>query len=367
MLRSAEFPGATGGFGQAALLAKGGTSDVFKGTLPDGSLIAIKRLIGQETDFQTELGVLGRWRHPNIALVLGWGRHQSEQYLISEYLSGGDVHQRLWKDNTWKWAERLQMLIDVASGLNHMHTSTPKVLHRDIKPANILLDQHGTAKLADCGLSLICELGQNSARAPNMDQTPGYTSPTFAACKVYSRGSDVYSLMIVALEVLTKLPPCIVDAAGRFTFPLHSKLSCRAALPVDLDAKWPRDASSDLAKLAVGAVCEMDDLLRPSVCQIGKALRDIQAKHHPGPPTTIFVKPTEVTVVRPSQAPLLRALEADMKEKCAEYELIIKILTEKMNSIEAPEIVTCVEDAVETRELELLGLYCNAALQALDV
>merc|ERR1719188_2727744 len=103
--------------------------------------------------------MLSKFRHPHLVTLLGWGQHGMSRYLVYEYLAGGDVFQRLRAcrrnvgAHPFPWNERLSVCLDAATGLSHMHNSTPKAFHRDIKSANILLDRHGTAKMADFGLS----------------------------------------------------------------------------------------------------------------------------------------------------------------------------------------------------------------------
>eukprot|EP00439_Symbiodinium_sp_Y106_P067983 s983_g11.t1 len=133
---------------------------------PDGSDVAIKAidlsvLMGkgecpEDAGFEDEVTLLSKFRHPHLVTLLGWGQHCLQRFLVYEFLSGGDVFQRLHKchcgQQGFPWHDRLSVLLDAASGLSHMHNATPKAFHRDIKSANILLDRHGTAKMADFGV-----------------------------------------------------------------------------------------------------------------------------------------------------------------------------------------------------------------------
>ncbi|CAJ1453287.1 unnamed protein product [Effrenium voratum] len=121
--------------------------------------------------------MLSKFRHPNLVTLLGWAKHNYKRYLVYELLSGGDCFQRLQKSRAPKelrtgWFERLSVCLDAAAGLSHMHNSKPKAFHRDIKSANILLDRHGTAKMADFGLS--CSARSDSQPGRPISAPSGY-------------------------------------------------------------------------------------------------------------------------------------------------------------------------------------------------
>ena len=147
-------------------LGSGCYGAVFRGELKDGSEVAIKAidigaLLGkgesaEDAGFDEEVTMLSKFRHPNLVTLLGWGQNGLSRYLVYEFLAGGDVFQRLHRSRqqngqTFHWHERLSVCLDASTGLSHMHNSTPKAFHRDIKSANILLDRHGTGKMAEIG------------------------------------------------------------------------------------------------------------------------------------------------------------------------------------------------------------------------
>ncbi|CAK0879678.1 unnamed protein product, partial [Prorocentrum cordatum] len=143
------------------------------------------------------------FRHPNLVTLLGWGSHQAQRYLVYELLSGGDAFQRLQKSiapgstHFFMWHERLSVYLDSALGLSHMHNHKPKAFHRDIKSANILLDKHGTAKMADFGLSCTCDKpgGDNLHKTVKaISGTPGYACPIYAKTGKVTEGSEPIAL-----------------------------------------------------------------------------------------------------------------------------------------------------------------------------
>ncbi|CAK9020585.1 unnamed protein product [Durusdinium trenchii] len=128
--------------------------------------------------------------------------------------------------------ERLSALSDAASGLSHMHNSNPEAFHRDIKSANILLDRHGTAKMADFGLSITSSAAAKSLKADQplrvdtISGTPGYACPIYARTGQVTEFSEVYSFGMVILEVLTAIPPAMADSGkpGGIGYPIEDRI-----------------------------------------------------------------------------------------------------------------------------------------------
>ncbi len=86
----------------------------------------------EDAGFDEEVMMLSKFRHPNLVTLLGWGQQGLQRYLVYEFLAGGDVFQRLHRsrshggDRLFYWHQRLSALQDAATGLSHMHNSTPK-------------------------------------------------------------------------------------------------------------------------------------------------------------------------------------------------------------------------------------------------
>ncbi|CAE7309741.1 BRL2 [Symbiodinium pilosum] len=262
----------------------------------DGSDVAIKAidlsiLVGkgecpEDAGFEDEVQLLSKFRHPHLVTLLGWGHQGLGRYLVYEFLSGGDVFQRLHQchcgQRSFPWHERLSVLLDAASGLSHMHNATPKAFHRDIKSANILLDRHGTAKLADFGLSCVSKHGATNITVKTVGGTPGYKCPLYERSRRCTESSEVYSFGMVMLEVLTGLDPSAKDASAPrgIVFPIAQTVAPntpgalqRLLRSVDSTASWPRNLFEELAPLALQSVCCPDEERRPTFVELVRLLK----------------------------------------------------------------------------------------------
>src|SRR3989442_11800816 len=103
----------------------------------------------------------------------------------------------------------VHLLEPLGSALDHAHAHG--VLHRDIKPANILLQQDGTPVLADFGLAKMTGAMHRLTSSGTVMGTPEYMSPEQAADELVGPASDVYSLAVVAYEMLTGRVPFMAD------------------------------------------------------------------------------------------------------------------------------------------------------------
>mmetsp|Transcript_5433 Transcript_5433/g.9709 ORF Transcript_5433/g.9709 Transcript_5433/m.9709 type:complete len:227 (+) Transcript_5433:81-761(+) len=166
-----EIKAATRDFAESAMLGSGTFGSVYRGTMRDGTEVAIKVLqVPEEAGFEDEVKVLSRFRHPNLVILMGFARHAETGWrsLIYEFLAGGDVSRSLQlsrqQKEPFEWKARLSAGVDAACGLSHLHNMTPRAFHRDIKGPNILLDKNGTAKMADFGLSCVSSGSQHKVQ-----------------------------------------------------------------------------------------------------------------------------------------------------------------------------------------------------------
>lgn len=330
---SDELKAATLNWDMSRKLGSGSYGAVYRGELEDGSEVAIKAIDlgalaaqGQNSEmagFDEEVQMLSKFRHPNLVTLLGWGKERSQRYLVYELLAGGDAFQRLQKSvrkanvEPFHWWERLSVCLDAATGLSHMHNSKPKAFHRDIKSANILLDRHGTAKMADFGLSCTSSghQGDRHVQVKTISGTPGYACPIYSQTGKVTEGSEVYSLGMVMLELLSGLAPASADPSrpGGIVYPIANSLAPnkpgayeRVVQGTDASAAWPAPLASELARFALRCVHLPDEEQRPRFVEVVRSLRALGERF---PKTSVAAVlsygaqvPAPVMVVSPAQS-----------------------------------------------------------------
>ncbi|KAI4329131.1 hypothetical protein L6164_021427 [Bauhinia variegata] len=264
-----EIEVATCYFDNARKIGEGGYGPVFYGVL-DHTAVAIKvlrpDLAHGERQFQKEVEVLSTIRHPNMVLLLG----ACPEYgcLVYEYLENGSLEDRLFqKDNTppLSWQTRFRIAAEIATGLLFLHQTKPEPLvHRDLKPANILLDRNYVSKISDVGLArLVPPAVANATTQYHMTAAAGtfcYIDPEYQQTGMLGVKSDIYSLGVMLLQIITGKPPMglshQVEKAienGRFPPMLDPSVT-----------DWPVEETLSCAKLALQC-CEMRKRDRPDL------------------------------------------------------------------------------------------------------
>ncbi|XP_042508215.1 probable receptor-like serine/threonine-protein kinase At4g34500 [Macadamia integrifolia] len=206
---------ATRGFSDENVIGEGGYGIVYRGVMPDNSVVAVKNLInnkGQaEKEFKVEVEAIGKVRHKNLVGLIGYCVEGAQRMLVYEYVENGNLEQWLHGDvgsvSPLTWDIRLKIAIGTAKGLAYLHEGLePKVVHRDIKSSNILLDKQWNPKVSDFGLAKL--LGSDASYVTTRVMgTFGYVAPEYASTGMLSEGSDVYSFGILLMEIITGRSP----------------------------------------------------------------------------------------------------------------------------------------------------------------
>jgi len=148
--------------------------------------------------------------HPHVVSVLDTGEEGSNPFIVSEYMSGGDVQSLLAAEGGRLEVERaVGIACDVTLALEHAHARN--IVHRDLKPANVWLDKAGAARLGDFGLATV--EGRSKVSAGTLVGTVAYLPPEQALGEPAGPESDLYSLGALLYEMLTGQPPFPGDEA----------------------------------------------------------------------------------------------------------------------------------------------------------
>ncbi|XP_019093107.1 PREDICTED: L-type lectin-domain containing receptor kinase I.9-like isoform X2 [Camelina sativa] len=197
---------ATKGFSKDEFLGKGGFGEVYRGNLPKGREIAVKRVShnGDEgvKQFVAEVVSMRCLKHRNLVPLFGYCRRKRELLLVSEYMPNGSLDEHLFDDQkpVLSWSKRFVVVKGIASALWYLHTGADQVvLHRDVKASNIMLDTEFNGRLGDFGMARFHEHGGNAATTAAVG-TVGYMAPELITMGA-STGTDVYAFGVFMLEV----------------------------------------------------------------------------------------------------------------------------------------------------------------------
>ncbi|XP_057458329.1 U-box domain-containing protein 35 isoform X2 [Lotus japonicus] len=210
-----EIEAATNFFCESQKIGEGGYGPVFKCYL-DHTPVAVKVLRPDaaqgKSQFQQEIDILSCMRHPNLVLLLG----ACPEYgiLVYEYMANGSLEDCLFQKMNSKalsWQLRFQIAAEIATGLLFLHQAKPEPLvHRDLKPGNILLDHNCVSKISDVGLARLVPVVAENVTQCRMTSAAGtfcYIDPEYQQTGMLCVKSDVYSLGIIFLQLLTGRAP----------------------------------------------------------------------------------------------------------------------------------------------------------------
>ncbi|KAI5570662.1 hypothetical protein BDE02_11G044000 [Populus trichocarpa] len=208
-VRYQEIEAATKGFSEENVIGIGGNGKVYKGVLPGGTEIAVKR-ISHENDgmreFLAEISSLGRLKHRSLVGLRGWCKRERGVFmLVYDYMENGSLEKRVFDCDESKMLsceERIRILKDVASALLYLHEGwDSQVLHRDIKASNVLLDKDMNVRLGDFGLARVHGHGQVPSTT-RVVGTIGYMAPEVVRSGRASARTDVFGFGVLILEVM---------------------------------------------------------------------------------------------------------------------------------------------------------------------
>jgi serine/threonine-protein kinase len=199
------------------LLGRGGMGEVWLAARDDGT---VKRKVALKLPhvswsptfaerFARERDILATLEHPHIARLYDAGVDRNGRpFMALEYVEGKPI-DAYCRDGALTIDARLRLLLQVADAVAFAHSRL--VLHRDLKPGNVLVTDEGNAQLLDFGIAKMME--GDAARETALTRlsgralTPNYASPEQIRGEPIGTASDVYSLGVVAFELLTEARP----------------------------------------------------------------------------------------------------------------------------------------------------------------
>lgn len=202
---------ATRDFHPSNMIGGGAFGVVYRGSLRDGTQIAIKCLSAESKqgtkEFLTEINMIWNVRHPNLVQLIGCCVEDNNRILVYEYLENNSLANALLgsksKYVSLDWPTRANICLGTASGLSFLHEEAdPPIVHRDIKASNVLLDGNFHPKIGDFGLAKLFpdNVTHVSTRVAG---TMGYLAPEYALLGQLTKKADVYSFGVLLLEIIS--------------------------------------------------------------------------------------------------------------------------------------------------------------------
>ncbi|XP_020687144.2 U-box domain-containing protein 33 isoform X2 [Dendrobium catenatum] len=265
---ASELGKATNDFHPSQKIAEGGYGPVYRGILRH-TPVAIKVLNPQSKqgprEFQQEMLVLSKIRHPNVVILHGVCSETSA--LVYEYLPNGNLDERLSgkKAPHLSCWDRFRIISEQRSVLLFLHSSQPyAIVHADLKPQNILLDANNISKLGDFGTARKILLSgaedESICLGTNPMGTMGYMDPVFLTDGLLTPQSDIYSFGILILKLLSGFP--VLRIRERVEEGLRR--GSVSQLLDDSAGQWPVVQAEKLMQLALKC-CSFEMSCRPSL------------------------------------------------------------------------------------------------------
>ncbi|XP_066329800.1 probable serine/threonine-protein kinase SIS8 [Miscanthus floridulus] len=237
----------------------------------NGTEVAVKKFLDQDLSgvsleqFKCEVRIMSRLRHPNVVLFLGYVTQPPNLSILTEYLPRGSLYRLLHRPNSRiDEVRRLKMALDVAKGMNYLHSSHPTIVHRDLKSPNLLVDKNWVVKVSDFGMSRLKHHTFLSSKSTA--GTPEWMAPEVLRNEPSNEKCDVYSFGVILWELATMRVPWSglnpMQVVGAVGFQ-HRRLD----IPKDVD---PQVAS------IISSCWDNDPSKRPAFSQLLSPLKQLQ-------------------------------------------------------------------------------------------
>uniref|UniRef100_A0A8D3A3T4 dual-specificity kinase n=1 Tax=Scophthalmus maximus TaxID=52904 RepID=A0A8D3A3T4_SCOMX len=237
-----------------------------------GQVMALKMniLASNRANMLREVQLMNRLSHPNILRFIGVCVHEGQLHALTEYINGGNLEQLLGSDVYLSWSVRLRLALDIARGLQYLHSKG--IFHRDLTSKNCLVRWEGSvcsAVVGDFGLAeKIPDYSEDEDQEPlAVVGSPYWMAPEVLHGEVYNEKVDVFAYGIILCEVIARIQadPDFLPRTEDF------------GLDVEAFQQMVGDCPSDFLELAVSC-CNMKAKVRPSFSQIVAELERRQAE-----------------------------------------------------------------------------------------
>uniref|UniRef100_A0A0D9VRC5 Receptor-like serine/threonine-protein kinase n=1 Tax=Leersia perrieri TaxID=77586 RepID=A0A0D9VRC5_9ORYZ len=303
-------------------LGSGSFGTVFKGALPDGTPVAVKKLEGLrqgEKQFRAEVVTLGTIQHVNLVRLRGFCCEGNKRALVYDYMANGSLDTHLFSSGsgsgsgsdskrvTLSWSQRYNVAVGVARGLAYLHEKCREcIIHCDVKPENILLDQEMAARLADFGMAKL--VGRDfSSVMTTMRGTVGYLAPEWLAAAPITAKVDVYSFGLLLFELVsgrrnTTTSPSSEEGGSGIYFPVHAAVKLNEGDVSGLvDERLAKDADVKEVERVCKVACwciQDEEGDRPTMGLVVQQLEGIADVMLPPIPSMLHILATENGCVR---------------------------------------------------------------------
>lgn len=255
-----------------------------------GRVVAIKKLVTSNIiqcleDFDREVRILGKARHPNLIALKGYYWTPQMQLLVTEFATNGSLqsklHERLPSTLPLSWANRFKILLGAAKGLAHLHHShRPPIIHYNIKPSNILLDENYNPKISDFALVRLLTKTDQHVVSNRFQSALGYVAPELACQSLrVNEKCDVYGFGVLILELVTGRRPVeygednvvILTDHVRVLLEQGNVFGC-----IDLSmGEYPEDEVLPVLKLALVCTSQIPSC-RPTMAEVVQIMQIIK-------------------------------------------------------------------------------------------
>ncbi|XP_078166911.1 putative wall-associated receptor kinase-like 16 [Carex rostrata] len=317
IFKERELKEVTNNFDEKNVLGQGGNGTVYRGTLINNEVVAIKKCKTiderQKKEFGKEILILSQINHKNIVRIIGCCLEVEIPILVYEFIPNGTLFDLIHVKHAIciPLRTRLRVAQEAAEALAYLHSGvSPPIVHRDVKSSNILLDENFMAKVSDFGASVLAPTDEDQF-ITLVQGTRGYLDPEYMQTGQLTVKSDVYSFGVILLELITRKKAFYMDgpeerslSSAFLSAMKENKL--REILDVQIMDEESMDLIKGVAELARDCL-NMEGEKRPEMREVAEGLdrlrktmkhpwvqdnRDIEIEHLLGEPSNNHLEMT---------------------------------------------------------------------------